>query len=227
MRVIEELSDIFGVGERTAIEWYNRGIRSLEQLYREVPLTHAQQVGIWYRKHFKERIPRAEMDLLRNVITNALAPMNIKFEILGSYRRGEPTSGDVDVAAEDVSIAQVLDLLRRYGYIVADLAQGPAKYMGVIQLPNHIARRIDIRNVSPEQWPYMVLYNTGSQNFNILMRNRAIEMGLRLSEHGLEDTTGQGRIFPAKTEEEIFRYLGLRYLPPNERRQDIQTLPLA
>jgi DNA polymerase (family 10) len=55
------------------------------------------------------------------------------------------------------------------------------------------------------------------------MRQRAIQRGLRLNEYGLfrskEETRDPALRLPCKTEEDIFRELGLAYIPP-ELRED-------
>jgi len=48
------------------------------------------------------------------------------------------------------------------------------------------------------------------------MRRRAIERGLRLNEYGLEGADG---LVPCKTEKDLFKALGLAYIPP-ELRED-------
>jgi DNA polymerase (family 10) len=82
----------------------------------------------------------------------------------------------------------------------------------------------DLRVVSDAEYPFALLYFTGSKEHNIVMRQRAIQRGLRLNEYGLfkskEETRDPKLLVPCKTEEEIFASLGLDFIPP-ELREDM------
>ena len=81
----------------------------------------------------------------------------------------------------------------------------------------------DLRVVSDAEFPFALAYFTGSKEHNIVMRQRAIQRGLRLNEYGLfkskEETRDPKLLVPCKTEEEIFEKLDLHYIPP-ELRED-------
>jgi DNA polymerase (family 10) len=74
------------------------------------------------------------------------------------------------------------------------------------------------------------MYFTGSKEHNIVMRQRAIEHGLRLNEYGLFRSKAETRdpklLVPCKSEEEVFEKLGLHYVPP-EMREDIGEFALS
>lgn len=62
-------------------------------------LTATQQVGLKYYKEFSKRIPRTEMDRLREqamTCAHAVCP-TARAEVCGSYRRGAESSGDIDI----------------------------------------------------------------------------------------------------------------------------------
>jgi DNA polymerase (family X) len=81
----------------------------------------------------------------------------------------------------------------------------------------------DLRVVSDTEYPFALAYFTGSKEHNIVMRQRAIERGLRLNEYGLfrsvEETRDPALRVECNTEEDIFKQLGLAYIPP-ELRED-------
>ena len=88
--------------------------------------------------------------------------------------------------------------------------------MGVCKIPQFAQyMRIDIRLVTPQQYPYAILYFTGSKNTNTFMRNKAIKLGLKLNEYGLFDA--DNNIIELKTEKDIFKYLDINYLEPQDR----------
>ena len=81
----------------------------------------------------------------------------------------------------------------------------------------------DLRVVSDREFPFALAYFTGSKEHNIVMRQRAIQRGLRLNEYGLFRSTEETRdpmlLVPCATEEDIFKTLDLAYVPP-ELRED-------
>ena len=81
----------------------------------------------------------------------------------------------------------------------------------------------DLRVVSDAEYSSALAYFTGSKEHNIVMRQRAIERGLRLNEYGLFRSTEETRDpvlrLDTRTEEDIFKALGLAYIQP-ELRED-------
>src|SRR5204863_1024567 len=90
--------------------------------------------------------------------------------------------------------------------------------------------RADLRVVSDAEFPYALMYFTGNKEHNIVMRQRAIDRGLRLNEYGLfkskEETRDPKLLVKCATEEQVFQELGLHYIPP-EMRENMGEIPLA
>ena len=87
--------------------------------------------------------------------------------IAGSYRRKKKDSGDIDILlrAEDQSVYEkFIERLIKDKYICETLAHGQKKFMGLSNInPSKFSnRRIDIMYTSPEEYPFAVLYFTGS-----------------------------------------------------------------
>jgi len=74
----------------------------------------------------------------------------------------------------------------------------------------------DLRVVEPEAFGAALQYFTGSKEHNIATRRIAIEKGWKLSEYGLFEEKS-GRRIAGKSEEEIYRRLGLAYIEPELR----------
>ena len=224
---IDLFTSIYGIGPVTAIKLYTQGLRTLDDLWSQGNLNEKQKLGFIWREHIKLRIPRFEMDLIREQLAVILNPYRIRWEIAGSYRREEPSSGDIDVLVEsrpDLNMEGLLALLEPI--LPVTLASGPTKFMGLIRLSEQYnAHRIDIRLIPRENWPFALMYFTGSQRFNIRMRQRAIAFGLTLNEYRLEDK--EHRMLPAATEEDIFRHLRVQYLSPVQRTRNLSALPLV
>jgi DNA polymerase (family 10) len=77
--------------------------------------------------------------------------------------------------------------------------------------------------VTDAEFPYALAYFTGGKEHNIVMRQRAIQRGLRLNEYGLfkskEETRDPKLLVPCQSEDDIFAKLDLAYVPP-ELRED-------
>lgn len=230
--IINEFRSYYGIGPATAFKLYNKGLRTIEDVWKydqeHHELTDAQKTGIIWHQHLLLRIPRDEMNLIRNKISSILDKYGIKWQIAGSYRRQEPSSGDVDVLVESqptFNMAGLISLMK--DILPATLAQGETKFMGIIRIDNnHNGHRIDIRLINPESYPFALMYFTGSQRFNILMRQRAIDLGLTLNEYGLFKSNQLENTIIVKSEEDIFQILLVRYLDPSERTKTMITLPI-
>lgn len=234
INTIRLFKSIHGIGDVHAEQFYNRGFRTLYDLWYKAELTHAQKMGIMWRLHLEVKIPRAEMNQINTFLKGILS--NITWEMAGSYRREEPESSDIDLLileSPGVTLDYIVNLLKPY--LPATLAQGESKYMGIIRLnDSSIAHRIDIRMATKEAWPYSLMYFTGSGRFNVLMRERAIQLGLKLSEYDITVTDlakaqtvyGPGfiRVPLLTNEREIFQLLGVGYIEPKNRKKNIVGL---
>lgn len=223
--ILEELLKIHAIGPAKAQELVTtHGIRSLAELKAHPELLNdKQRIGLKYAGEFDLRIPRTEMleheALLRTAFRNFQ-----RMEIAGSFRRGEPDSGDIDVLVTGLNceLAPVITALSANGYLTDIFAQGPKKCLAVCKLPGHAHhRRIDFMLTSLQEFPFALLYFTGNGAFNVEMRNHALAKGFSLSEHGLKKENAEGDMITTtfQDERDIFRFLGLVYVPPPERRQ--------
>ena len=75
---------------------------------------------------------------------------------------------------------------------------------------------------TPQEYPFAVLYFTGSKAFNTVMRGFALKQGLSLNEHGISKKVygkkEEKLELDLKTEKDIFDFLGLEYKKPEERK---------
>lgn len=217
--IIELFKGIYGVGPITATELYNKGCRKLEDTWPY--LTPIQKLGCQWYYHLQERINRPEADAIIQVISQEFSKVNSTqvWMACGSYRRGKSDMGDLDILIQKTDsfvLNHFVNALTKAGLIVGHLAVGQVKYLGLCRLNNNCnVHRIDLMIVDPISWPYATLYFTGSQDLNVKMRDRAIEMGLRLNEYRLTDSDGNR--YPAHTEADIFNHLNMNYLEPTER----------
>ena len=227
------LQEVQGIGPVKARDLITKhGIKTIEALRSAAAanpdlLTHAQSVGLTYIDDLKKRIPRAEMEKHEAYVRKML-PKEFEMVVVGSYRRGLPTSGDFDVMITSRTLSdlvtasqfqQFIDLLADEGYLRGEFARGEHKFMGVCRLPRHQTHRhVDLLLCKPEEYWYTILYFTGSDVFNVSMRRHALTKGYSLSEHGLKRVREGVPVPPAmNSEKDIFDFLGLVYVKPEDR----------
>jgi NAD-dependent DNA ligase len=241
---INLFADIYGVGPKKAKELVEQHkiftINQLRENQTEV-LNNIQQVGLKYYEDILQRIPRAEIDHYSKLFEKvANTQPGLSFEIVGSYRRGAQDSGDIDViltAPKEANYIAFIELLIKSRIIIEVLSRGKSKCLVISQLPsiktgtninsNHVARRVDFLFCSKEEYPFSLLYFTGSKLFNTNMRAHALTLGYSMNEHGLTKTatnqttsSGIATLNPTASgiaEKDIFTFLNLEYVSPKER----------
>ena len=233
-RVLQELVQVHGIGSVKAKELYNLGVSSLSDLEQKVEsgqirLTHAQTIGLKHYQDFAKKIPRAEVERIGNYILYVIRegnPNNVA-DIVGSYRRGKEESGDVDILMSNITntndLAAIIKYLQEKNVIYDVLSLGEVKFQGTYWSnapdPTGILRKIDIRWVPIQDYTTSLLHATGSGQFNVYLRQRALDMGMTLSEHGLYEYSGgrKGNRIETPTEADVFKQLGLDYIEPKDR----------
>lgn len=233
--VIQELTRVSGIGPAHAKSLYDRGIRSIDDLRKNQDcLTEHQKVGLRHLEDIEQRIPREEVGLLEAKIIDALHQFDEAYEAVacGSYRRGLPTSGDIDLLVCHNSyrstdrrppklLVRLVEHLREAGIITDIMSLGETKFAGVCQLDSSKPhRRIDIRLLPQDQFFCGLLYFTGSDLFNQSMRAHAVQQNMKLSEYALRPigcTGVPGEPLPVTSECDVFDWLGLPYWEPHKR----------
>ena len=225
-------NDIFGIGPKKAEELVNKhNITSIEDLIKNKDslLNEVQKKGLKYYKDVAKRIPRNEIDEYKKVLEEIFKQKkyeNTIFEIVGSYRRNKQESGDIDIivtnkTGDNNSFEILIEELIERNILIEHFSKGKTKLLGMGQIKNYSPRRIDILYARPEEYAFSILYFTGSANFNTMMRQRALNLGYTMNEHGiykLKSKIKQDKIDLAFLDEKsIFDFLDLVYKEPHER----------
>lgn len=222
LEIMETFQNIYGVGPVKARELVEKGYHSIEALRADPSLLNdKQRIGLTYYEGLLERIPREEMEMHKHMLLTALPDMTCG-DVVGSFRRGAASSGDIDILVKDVDLNKLVQSLMDDGYIKEILALGENKCMAIagFQTP----RRLDILLTPLEEYAYAMLYFTGSQQFNIAFRQHALKRGYTLNEHGMKQTTAVTRAPFMEREQDIFEFLGLQYIAPEERMDGKQII---
>lgn len=237
------LAGIYGIGPKKAKELVEAGIISIPQLHDEPGidmLNEKQKLGVKYYEDIKKRIPREEIiefGKLFKQLFDKVAPKNSDFEIVGSFRRGAKTSGDIDIIITNKdnnrdAFDKVLDLLIRDKIITEVLSRGKTKSLTLVQIKKDAPiRRVDFLYTPPDEYAFALFYFTGSKLFNTIVRHKALDLGYTLNEHGLSQMhkgiKGKkvDKYFP--TEESILNFLGFKYVKPEDRVDGRQLQPFT
>lgn len=223
----ETLMGVHGIGNVKAKELISRGITSIDNLKEcenEEYLNDVQKKGLKWYNDMQHRIPYDEITNHETYLKSVLQEIDPTAEltIAGSYRRKCSDSGDIDMLINTPSVKnnsvynKFMDVLFQKGYLLEELSRGQKKFMGISRLGKGIGRRIDIMYTKPQEYPFAILYFTGSMEFNVKMRGELLEKGLSLNEYGIKKDKKNVK-HGCKTERDVFKYLGYDYVEPENR----------
>lgn len=221
------LASIPGIGPSKATKLYNNGIKSISSLRKhQNKLTTHQKLGLKYYDHLIDkntlefkRHPRSLLQKFENYIKIPLAAHKFKYEIAGSYRRKMPSSKDVDiiVTGESSKFKALVQGLIDKKILMDTFSFGTKKWMGLARINDTIIR-VDIQYTTTDQFPFTLLYFTGSADFNKYMRTIAKSKGYLLNEYGLFKADTKKHVkHEFKNEKDIFDYLDIPYVIPEKR----------
>jgi len=131
----------------------------------------------------------------------------------GSLRRGKDTVGDLDLLVTGPNAAAALNRFVAYPRVHEVLGRGPNKASAKI---GREGLQVDVRALPRDSYGAAMQYFTGSKEHNVSVRTRAVKMGFKLSEYGLFRAEDDSRV-AGGTEEEIYKTLGLAWIPPELR----------
>lgn len=237
-----DMTEIPGLGPKKIRAIHEAlGIDSIEKLEaacRKGQLASLSGFGAKTQQRILEGIERRREYASQFLITQAMAEAEAVLDILrqhpaivrcataGSLRRHKEVLHDIDLVASSKSAAEVLRFFAGMARVVKTLALGDTKASVLLES----GLQADLRVVEDREFAAALLYFTGSKEHNIVMRQRAISRGLRLNEYGLfrseVETRDPSLQVECPTEADIYRELGLNFIPP-EMREDSGEFALA
>lgn len=165
-------------------------------------------------RHGDDRTPLGEAwPMAQEILAELEALSGVKkTAVAGSLRRMRESIGDVDllVAAEDAG--PIMEYFVNMPRVESISGQGPTKSSVVL----HNGMQVDLRVLPEARWGTLLSYFTGSKNHNVRLRELALKKGLSLNEHAFTPEDGGDEIICA-TEAEVYKTLGLPYIPPTLR----------
>ena len=131
----------------------------------------------------------------------------------GSLRRGKETVGDLDLLVTGPAPEAALDRFTAYPRVNEVLGKGANKASAKVGLQSI---QVDVRALPKESYGAALQYFTGSKEHNIALRARCLKLGYTLNEYGLFRLDDESKV-AGETEEEVYRKLGLAWIPPELR----------
>lgn len=140
----------------------------------------------------------------------------------GSLRRGRETLGDIDILATGPGATEVLERFVAFPRVHEVLARGVNKASARVGLEG---LQVDVRALDRASYGAGLQYFTGSKDHNVVIRQRALRLGLTLNEYGLFRVDDNSKV-AGEIEEELYDKLGLTWIPP-EMRENCGEIELA
>lgn len=201
------VAELPGFGEKTAANL----LRAIEQRKKRSGRFLLSDAKIWTDEllaHFKDH------------------PAVFQIAAGGSFRRGRETIGDLDLLIATKEPERVTDHFLSHKEIDRILARGETK--SSVLLKSGI--QADLRVVANNEFPFALGYFTGNKDHNVALRGRALQNGWTLNEYRLgplPDSKKPPKQIPEiNTEEDLYRALGLDYIPP-ELRENLGEIEAA
>ena len=246
-KVIEELSEIIGVGPAKAKELFDDGIKGVDDLKKKIKSKKIQVnekvlLGLKYYGVYKVNIPRKEIDAVYKLLTKVVKKLNEKnnlddenkyiFEICGSYRREKPFSNDIDVLLtklgktnpDESHLKNFVDKLKKpiksnnnNQLLVDDITD---KNIETKYMGFSKFKDNPIRRIDIRYIPYE------SYNYALLYFTGSADLNKKMREIAKNKNLKlseyglfdeKNKNFKAKSERDIFKKLGMEYLVPRLR----------
>ncbi|MEM4245004.1 MAG: DNA polymerase/3'-5' exonuclease PolX [Candidatus Nanoarchaeia archaeon] len=234
---ITKLMEIQGLGPKKVKTLYKKlGIKSIKDLERAAKQHKISKLPLFKEKTeenilkglelYKRGEERTFLHFIIPVAENIVNQLKSLKEVdkaiaAGSLRRRKETVRDIDILVISKNPAKVMDFFTTMPSVRRVLAKGPTKSAVIIRE----GIQVDVRVVEPRSFGSALMYFTGSKDHNIALRAIAIKKGYKLSEYGLF-LKKNDRMIAGKTEEEVYKKLGMAYVEP-ELRENMGEIDAA
>jgi DNA polymerase (family 10) len=194
-------------------------IRELEGFGEKTEAMILQRVERFHGEAQRMRLPDAE-DIADPLVAYLGKTPGVKdITVAGSFRRRKETVGDLDLLVAVRKDSPIMERFIGYDEVADVVSRGKTRSTVVLRSGLHV----DLRVVPQVSYGAALCYFTGSKAHNIALRKVAIKKGYKVNEYGV--FKGEKRI-GGKTEQEVYRKLGLDYVEP-EMRENRGEIELA
>jgi DNA polymerase (family 10) len=226
---VEELLKVEGLGPKKIKTLYQKlGIKNLKDLGKAVKAHKIAPLfgfgekteknilqGLEFLKQSKGRFLLGDiMPTVRAVEERLRGQKEVKeISVAGSVRRQKETIGDIDILVASEDPKKTAKFFVSFPEVEKIWAEGLTK----CSVRFKEGFDIDLRMVEQKSFGSALQYFTGSKEHNISTRKIAIGKGLKLNEYGIFKGS---KMIAGKTEEEVYRAIGLPYIAPEMREND-------
>jgi len=233
---LESFSAVEGVGPKMLMAlWKNLGVKNLKDLEKAAREGKVRTLPRFGEKTEENILRSIEMsrehrgrfllgyvsplvsDIEKNISKLSSAQ---KIVTCGSIRRRKETVGDIDILAVAKNSHEIMEYFVSMPNFEKVIASGETK--SSVRLD--IGIDADLRVVPEKSFGAAMQYFTGNKDHNVELRKIAIKKGWKLNEYGLFDKNN--KFLAGRTEEEIYKKLGLDWMPP-EMRENRGEIELA
>ena len=231
-----ELLRVRGIGpKKVQILWQQLGITdlaTLEQAAKHHRLRRVKGFGEKTEANLLKAIETYRQGQTRALIWDAAPVVDAirahlesraritRLEAAGSFRRMRETVGDVDILVTTPDVKAALRAFTSFPGVKQVYSEGEIKSSVLVEYAAYTGGtrllQVDLEILDAESWGAGLQYFTGSKDHNVHLRGMAVDRGLKLNEYGL--FRGEEKLAGA-TEEDVYRGLGLPWIPP-ELRED-------
>ncbi|KAG8824049.1 hypothetical protein FRC19_002672 [Serendipita sp. 401] len=214
LQAVQLFQTVSGIGPARARKFAEQGFRTLEDIVNDTKtfegLPQGVKTAFIYANRLSERVQREDIEKLSAKISKVLTGFEVY--VTGSYRRGAPSSSDVDVllfhpdytqtpqagqhtmsakeqkkAREESPLLQIaVPALLKAKVLVEPLTSGPAKWQGIAKLETgEKLCRIDLNLMPTASRGAALVGYTGDAEFNRYLRGKANRVMMRLNDFGL------------------------------------------
>ncbi|KAK0530474.1 hypothetical protein OC834_003308 [Tilletia horrida] len=249
LRVMMDFMELYGIGPTTARELYNQGCRNVEDVI-QVGRSYGTKLDVRecmkILPNLRQKIPRAEVESIATTVmnkANELLP-GCLHTVCGGFRRGKPASGDVDIVISHAShdpgtvcrkliealkseklVTHVIGLSNMtdsddHSHTRHNVAELVFKAKATKTNPAPIHRRLDLIFCRREVYGACIVGWTGSTMFERDIRRWAQKkLNWKFHNYGITDRE-TGELIETPQEIDVFRELGLDWIPPQFRNCD-------
>ena len=247
IKTLLKLTSVVGIGPILARKLLNNNINTIKKLkviadkYEKtekkeiIKFSKLQLMGIKYYDDLLHKIPREEITKIKNYMNKFLKKdfRNIELTIAGSYRTGKKFSKDIDliITFNNLKTNNNINKSNYFEYLIKIMEENKIlieyvnvnKYhaFGILKTKySKYHRHIDIRLIPINIYPFYLLYFGSGEMFSRRIRHYASQLGFKLSDTSLINLI-TGDKLKVKDEKDIFKFLNIEYIKPEDRTNPI------
>ena len=207
-----KLKEILGFGPVKAKNLVDKGIMTRDDIIRSgIKLSELQKFGLQFHHLFQNSVTEGVSDKIICILESG----DNQVFLAGSSRLGKKDPGDLDliIINQKGKIRDVISDLVREGALVDYVKMGEEEIMAAVMVDGKFYK-VDIKCTTRRFLASYLLYFGSGKYFSKWIRGIAKKRGVKLNQYGI---VKNDRLKTFKEEKEIFDYLGIDYIPPEER----------